>query len=141
MSPFSIVDRWRDSKGYGVHFPLAYRIVKECIKPDSAYGYYSDDIIDHTLHDHPRARWQARLLVRLAAQLPSDRILALGADPLLAEVAALLPDTGAENPTVVVDFRKSGADVPAAPSLVLTGRSYTIYIWREGMLPISYTLL
>ena len=141
MSPFSIIDRWRHTRGYGVHSPLAYRIVKECIRPDAAYGYYSDDIIDHELHDHPRARRQARLLVRLAAQLPSDSILAIGTDPLLAEVAGLLPDTRAEHPTVVVDFGSSGAEMPAGPSLILKGRSYTIYIWREGMQPISYTLL
>lgn len=141
MSPFSIIDRWRHTRGYGVHSPLAYRIVKECIRPDTAYGYYSDDIIDHELHDHPRARRQARLLVRLAAQLPSDSILAIGADPLLAEVSRQLPDISAKHPTVVVDFVSSGAEMPSDPSLILKGRSYTIYIWREGMLPISYTLL
>lgn len=32
--------RWRHSRGYGVHSPFAYRIVKEVINPERGYGWY-----------------------------------------------------------------------------------------------------
>lgn len=138
---FSLINRWRHTKGYGVHSPLAFRLVKECLWPDPTYGYYSDDVIDHELHDHPRARRQARLLVRLAAQLPADRILTVGADPMLSSVSHLLPPSATDHPTVVVDFGKCCSEIPLHPTLILEGRSYTIYLQREGMQHIIYKVL
>lgn len=136
--PLDFINRWRHTHGYGVHSPLAFRIVKECIRPDAAYAYYADEVADHELHDHPRARRQARLLIRLQAQLPTDRLLATGADP---RTAFLLPAPAAD-PTLMVCFGKGPhPECPFKPTLTIAGRDYAILIKREGMQPVSYRLL
>lgn len=42
MRLFSLYRRWRHSRGYGVHSPFAYRIVKEVVAPTSGYTYYDE---------------------------------------------------------------------------------------------------
>lgn len=61
---FDFIKRWRHTLGYGVHSPLAYKIVKECIHPDRVYGYYADSLI-RSDSDSAEMRVQLRLIVRL----------------------------------------------------------------------------
>ncbi len=61
---FKFINRWRHTLGYGVHSPLAYRIVRECTHPDREYGYYADSII-RSDSDSMEMRVQLRLIVRL----------------------------------------------------------------------------
>lgn len=62
--------RWRHTKGYGVHSPFAYKIVKEVIKPKRGYGYYGyskiEKDLDSDLDGHICKL--AYLLLRLAAR-------------------------------------------------------------------------
>lgn len=62
---FNIINRWRHTLGYGVHSPLAYRIIKECVHPDSRYAYYADSRIDYLFDDDWKKRQQLRLLIRI----------------------------------------------------------------------------
>lgn len=63
--------RWRHTRGYGVHSPFAYMIVKEVIRPAEGYAYYGYVDIDNAIDDNslPGTRRMARILLRLAARL------------------------------------------------------------------------
>lgn len=62
------VNRWRHTLGYGVHSPLAYRIIKECVHPDTRYAYYGDFIIGSHSEGAEMCR-QLRLIIRLVNTL------------------------------------------------------------------------
>ena len=59
------IRRWRHTRGYGVHSPLAFRIVKECIRPDERYGFYCDPYLDFEYHEDRRGLRRARMIIRL----------------------------------------------------------------------------
>lgn len=68
--------RWRHTRGYGVHSPFAYRMVKMVICPGMGYGWYGDAAIDvaaDTSEDF-RRRKQARMLLRLACFMRTERV-------------------------------------------------------------------
>lgn len=62
------VNRWRHTLGYGVHSPLAFRIIKECVHPDSRYGYYADSLIQ-SFAENGDVKRQLRLIIRLVNTL------------------------------------------------------------------------
>lgn len=68
------INRWRHTLGYGVHSPLAYRIVKDCIRPDKKYGFYSDAYIDFEFHEDRRALRNAKMTIRLINLIRPQRI-------------------------------------------------------------------
>lgn len=41
-SLLSLYKRWRHTRGFGVHSPFAYRIVKEVVHPPRGYAYYAE---------------------------------------------------------------------------------------------------
>lgn len=63
--------RWRHTRGYGVHSPFAYEVVKGAVRPGKPYRYYAYEDIDNALESDNRRRYrrEARLLLRLAAFL------------------------------------------------------------------------
>lgn len=65
LNIFNIINRWRHTLGYGVHSPLAYRIIKECVHPDNRYAYYADSRIDYLCNNDSKKRQQLRLLIRI----------------------------------------------------------------------------
>lgn len=84
MNPFKAIFhaylRWRHSKGYGVHSPFAYNLVKMAVYPGNAYGYYGYYDIDRAIisekkKEYPRLRKDARLALRIIATLKSRRLL------------------------------------------------------------------
>lgn len=74
------ISRWRHTRGYGVHSPLAYRIVKECIRPDNRYGFYSDAYLDFEFHDDRKGLRNAKLALRIINLLHPKRIWIPAAD-------------------------------------------------------------
>lgn len=68
------INRWRHTRGYGVHSPLAFRIVKECVRPDSKYGFYSDAYLDFEFHEDRKGLRNARMAIRLVNLLQPRRI-------------------------------------------------------------------
>lgn len=67
--------RWRASRGYGIHSPLAYRIVKYVVRPDSNVIYYGerrleDEALSKASSQLTRRQVKrARLLLRLVAEI------------------------------------------------------------------------
>lgn len=61
--------RWRHTRGYGVHSPFAYTVVREVIRPGRHYAYYGYSDIDNAVESHaaPHTRRMAKTLLRLAA--------------------------------------------------------------------------
>ena len=70
-----IFNRWRHTLGYGVHSPLAYRIVKECIRPDKRYAMYADSRIDFLFADDRKRCVQLKMLIRLINLLKISDIM------------------------------------------------------------------
>ncbi len=78
--------RWRHTHGYGVHSPLAYRITKDCLHPDSRYAMYADDYIDSVYSESDfAARRMAYLLLRLVNIMLPSCIWMPGADRRIEE--------------------------------------------------------
>lgn len=73
--------RWRHRRGYGVHSPFAYRLVRLAIAPGIKYGYYGYHDIEEALLQHGdsvrhrRVELDARLLLGLMAQTGTARCL------------------------------------------------------------------
>lgn len=89
--------RWRHTRGYGVHSPFGYQLVTRVIRPGKV-SYYGYADIDHALSGPHigRLRREARMLLRLAAMLnPESIFLQNGAHPAYqAAVRALGTRTG-----------------------------------------------
>ena len=71
--------RWRHSRGFGVHSPFAYDLVKMAVRPGDYefYGYadIDDVVLAPGFKGYPEARSDARLLLRLLVQLRTRRLL------------------------------------------------------------------
>ncbi len=77
------IERWRHTRGYGVHSPLAYRIVKDCIRPDQKYAFYSDAYLDFEYHQDRKHLKNAKMALRLIHLLRPKRIWMPGCDKRL----------------------------------------------------------
>lgn len=64
--------RWRHTRGFGVHSPFAYRLIRYAVRPRPDYAFYADsdleeDAVTSGCSGHELKR--ARRLLRLAATL------------------------------------------------------------------------
>lgn len=73
---FNYIDRWRHTFGYGVHSPLAYRIIRSCIHPDKHYSYYADSRI-YSESDDADMILRMKMMIRMIDTLRPSRILML----------------------------------------------------------------
>lgn len=86
------IRRWRHTRGYGVHSPLAFRIVKECIRPDGRYGFYCDPYLDFEYHGDRRGLRRARLIIRLLHLLRPACVWMPAADKrILTAIKMIMP--------------------------------------------------
>lgn len=112
-SPFKAYVRWRHSRGFGVHSPFAYNLVRMAIHPGD-YGYYGYSDIDRVLLSpgykaYPHARDDARLLLRLLVQLRSRRLILPEGLPAM-EAAAKAAGAASRR------FRKADGDRDSLPA-------------------------
>ena len=84
------IRRWRHTRGYGVHSPLAFRIVKECIRPDSHYGFYCDEYLEFEYHGDRRGLRHARLTIRLLNLLRPTHVWMPDADKRTVEAIRMI---------------------------------------------------
>ncbi len=75
------LNRWRHSRGFGVHSPYAYRLVCDVVRPNPRYGYYGyHDIERAVLESNVGAAAESRfirracLLLRCVATLRPDSV-------------------------------------------------------------------
>lgn len=119
---FGLLTRWRHTLGYGVHSPLAFRIVKECIRPDDLYAFYADSRIDSTFAADHQRRKSVRMLVRLVHQLHPQGVWIAERDK---EVAGLLREIF---PYVPVS---TGGKCPEISDFIVNfGGKDTMSVWR-----------
>lgn len=154
--------RWRHSRGYGVHSPFAYTLVKEALYPAMGYAYYleHDPRLDS---EDPSESRRARSLYRLALRLRQ-----LHADPLriylwskapecyrraLTLAGGRLLETPSPSAILILDPRDPEAEAKAEPphdhptcilpdggTLTFESPHYTIIIPRRQMADTSYRL-
>lgn len=57
---------WRHGRGYGVHSPLAYTLLKQALRPPGKYGWYDQEKVVRAFRSR-RLRHAAAVTFRLAA--------------------------------------------------------------------------
>lgn len=60
--------RWKATRGYGVHSPLAFRIVKHVIRPSRDVKYYGEERLEDSPQPFSIIR-KSRLLLRFVAEM------------------------------------------------------------------------
>lgn len=74
--------RWRASRGYGVHSPLAFRMVKHVVRPSKDVIYYGEErLLLESGDADPRDIRQARMLLRFVAELQPAYVWTYGTLP------------------------------------------------------------
>lgn len=67
--------RWKRSKGYGIHSPLAFRLIWRVVTPDKDKAYYGEEYLEGMappgLRGYRRLR-QAQMLLRFVADVQPD---------------------------------------------------------------------
>lgn len=72
-----MLTRWRNTRGFGVHSPFGFQIVKRVIKSQSGYAYYAYSDIERCCHkDHTgkKTAEEAKMLLRLTCVVKADSI-------------------------------------------------------------------
>ena len=72
-----MLTRWRNTRGFGVHSPFGFQIVKRVIKNQSGYAYYAYADIERCCHkDHTgkKTAEEAKMLLRLTCMVKADSI-------------------------------------------------------------------
>lgn len=138
MSLRQLFIRWRHSRGYGIHSPYAYRLVKEAICPDRGYLYY-EELTPRLAH--PLTAMAYRLGIFLAQSGYRLEIIAPGSsepDPDASEsesaILALLPSEE-------LRIRLSESLKSSGQGLLIDGRKYLLAIPRRDMAFTSYCLI
>lgn len=165
------IRKWRHTLGYGVHSPLAYRIVKECLKPDSRYGFYCDAYLDFEYHEDRIGLRRARMIIRLLNLLRPSRVWMPGGDKrIVAALGMSMPKLRVaiqkecpKNVDFIIDFNNKdicklwgiidgieecgmltfgvNGDTCNGPTLIIEGRDFCLFLKRKGMEKISYDVL
>lgn len=113
--------RYRTSRGFGVHSPLAYELITGPLRDRRVAYYCFDSVVT------PRAR----RLVRLAARLGADSVAALGhIDPDIAGAAAQFSH-GGNSRLLVVGSGADGGEALRASSESLLTAVYDMSLWKE----------
>ncbi|MDE6649856.1 MAG: hypothetical protein K2K45_07995 [Muribaculaceae bacterium] len=117
------ITRWRHTRGYGVHSPLAYSIVKECIRPQKIYGFYSDAYLEFEFHEDRKGLRNAKMTLRLVNLLRPARIWMPAADRRLTTALGMsFPD---------ITFATS-KDCPKNVDLIITSGAMDLYgMWGK----------
>lgn len=138
----NIFTRWRHSKGYGVHSPLAFRIVTECVRPPRGYAFYADDLIDAKFNGLPDKKRYERMKIRLANLIYPSHLTCIDNPARLEALAPKIADK--EEYTLLLNFKVDDmATLALLPhtTLIISGRRFTILARRAGMALVAYPVL
>lgn len=102
--------RLRHSRGYGVHSPSAYSLVREVIRPSRGYEYYAERRLPQL-----RGAIKAALLYRIAVYLQPSTVCITGTPDLTAAATAIIGEacpgvkvTGDGKADLLVCFGREG---------------------------------
>ena len=144
--------RFRHSRGFGIHSPFAYRLVKEAICPQRGYVYYEE--LTPRL-SHPLTAMAYRLSIFLSSHNYRLRIVNSGEnpeginpeeirernlnvsnpEPFKEDEALLLINPSPEVGNALISRLKSSGN-----GLAIEGRKYLLLIPRPEMAFVSYQL-
>lgn len=119
MSRFDPIKRWWHSRGFGIHSPSAYRLVREVLCPSETYGYYAYGALGR-LASTPEQYSQLSLLYRILVDLRPATVAISKPEPILATVvASALPAAdinGDDSPdmAILTSGEMLGGDLPEA---------------------------
>ena len=145
MNVFSSISetykRWRHSRGFGVHSPFAYDLVKSVVSPGNYayYGYWDIDkaILSPKANDYPALRKDARLLLRLLVWLNSTRLLIYPPQQIVFSSVATAAGVKSTDISNLKTLKPDTGDL-----LVISGKSprdgETARIIKEGTAAIAY---
>lgn len=140
----SRVMRWyrrlRHSRGYGVHSPSAYALVRDVIHPPRGYGYYCYDRLPRSIsYNIPgtsrRSALDPRLVMRLALWCRPGCVLISGAEASIVpaieasiscgcpEAVCILDSDRAAEADMVIDLGRGPLHIPAEARVVMCRRS------------------
>ena len=108
--------RWRATRGYGVHSPTAYRLLRNVVKPSPKFMYYGEEKLELQPDLNRKVARRARILLRLTAELqPASVWISADTPPVYAEAirmaggvvriydGALYPDKMAKADLIVAE--------------------------------------
>lgn len=101
------LNRWRHSRGFGVHSPYAYRLVCDVVRPNPRYGYYG-------YHDVERAVLEARVGTSSESRFIRRACLLLRCVATLRPVSVWLPPSPPVGMTVAVE-KGAGSRITEKP--------------------------
>lgn len=159
------INRWRHRRGYGVHSPAAFMLVKEVVCPQTGYRYYGEDRLDVTGmsgRDRLLCRLSLRLIGRLGARhirlyAPGPLARLLKSEKIRFNADRTRPaDSPAPVPVVSFDFERShigkgevklyagilreDLSAETAESLIIEGKEFVIVYKTPGLTPLHVTV-
>lgn len=130
-------NRWRHTKGYGVHSPLAFRIVKHVMKPRRDVVYYGEEQLqasapgNHGEAGDCRNLRRARILLRLVAELQPSYVWVSPGIPDIYKEAVMLAGCVIR----IYDGELFPDEVAKADMIVLYDYNLRKPVWRKIMAP------
>ena len=162
------IKRWRHAHGYGVHSPLAFSIVKECIRPDRRYGFYCDAYLDFEYHEDRRGLRRARIIIRLLNLLRPNHVWMPDADKrIVTAIKMIMPKMRIATRNIcpkdtdfIISFNRndiaalwhkmdaleecgllafySAEKLPQSTTLELHSKALRLFLRRTGMAKLTY---
>lgn len=142
MGILKLFSAWRHGRGFGVHSPLAYELIKYVL-PDKP-AYYGDSIINASVAGH-RERRIARIALRLAARFNPDTVYATEntreailqalKKPVFVDCDEKAAMSVNQTSSHVV-FRVGYPGLDNGPLILEDYRDVKIIIYRKGLTPL-----
>ncbi len=124
--------RWRHTRGFGIHSPFAYRLVKEVVSPSPGYLYYAEEEGDMTTLG--RLAYRLDIFMRSeTGHAPVGRLNEWLQNP--SRPLFLLNPESADYEAAENVLRNAGR------GLMLRSRRYIIALMRKEMAFVCYDVL
>lgn len=125
-------DRWRHSRGYGVHSPLGFRVVRHVLRPASYVVYYGEERLEDIFPEAGfRELRQAKRLLRLVAELQPSYVWTSGKVPDILLEAVRLGGCVVR----IYDGKTYPEQLDGADMVILADNSLKIPMLRKAMAP------
>lgn len=116
--------RWRHSRGFGVHSPSAFRLIREVLRPSRRYVFYAYAEIAEMSSDKEEYA-ELSLIFRLLVDFQPSKVAVKGCSQNVGKVAKLaLPSAQINNEYTsdsdfVICSKTDGEEIPYQPEALL----------------------